>query len=124
MSSNPDPSSNPNRALGDPVARFRVWQYAMAAASHAPETADDRQNALLNLAALESANNDAVGVERTLREAIEAAPMYFKSHWLLAQVLELEGRIAEARTEAQAAFDRDGGKHAEVAATSERLRAR
>ncbi len=123
-SSNPNPSSNPNRAPGDAVARFRVWQYAMAAASHAPETADDRQNALLNLAALESANNDAAGVERTLREAIEAAPMYFKSHWLLAQVLELEGRIAEARTEAQAAFDRDGGKHAEVAATSERLRAR
>jgi O-antigen ligase len=116
--------SSPNRMPGDAMARFRVWQYAMAAAGHAPETADDRQNALLNLAALESANNDAAGVERTLREAIEAAPVYFKSHWLLAQVLELEGRTAEARTEAQAAFDRDGGKHAEVAATFERLRAR
>ncbi len=115
---------NGNRPQGDPVARFRVWQYAMAAASHAPETADDRQNALLNLAALESANNDAAGVERTLREAIQAAPMYFKSHWLLAQVLELEGRIPEARAEAQAAFDRDGGKHPEVAATWERLRPR
>jgi O-antigen ligase len=123
-SSNPNPSSNPNRAPADAVARFRVWQYAMAAASHAPETADDRQNALLNLAALESANNDAAGVERTLREAIEAAPMYFKSRWLLAEVLELEGRTAEARAEAQAAFDRDGGKHAEVAATWERLRTR
>jgi O-antigen ligase len=115
---------NGGRAPGDAVTRFRVWQYAMAAASHASETADDRQNALLNLAALESANNDAAGVGRTLREAIEAAPMYFKSHWLLAQVLELEGRTAEARAEAQAAFDRDGGKHAEVAATWERLQAR
>jgi O-antigen ligase len=115
---------NGGRAPGDAVTRFRVWQYAMAAASHASETADDRQNALLNLAALESANNDAAGVERTLREAIEAAPMYFKSHWLLAQVLELEGRTAEARAEAQAAVDRDGSKHAEVAATWERLRTR
>jgi hypothetical protein len=47
--------------------------------------------------------------------------MYFKSHWLLAQVLELEGRTAEARSEAQAAFDRDGGKHVEVTALWERL---
>ncbi len=108
----------------DPIARFRVWQYALAAARQAPETAEDRQNALINLAALQSTADDAGAVERTLREAIAAAPMYFKSHWLLAQVLELEGRTTEARAEAQAAFDRDGGKHAEVTALWERLRPR
>jgi len=108
----------------DPIARFRVWQYALAAARQAPETAEDRQNALINLAALQSTANDAGAVERTLRRAIAAAPMYFKSHWLLAQVLELEGRMEEARVEAQAAFDRDGGKHAEVTALWERLRPR
>jgi O-antigen ligase len=112
---------NANQPPADAVARFRIWQYAMAAASHASDTAEDRQNALLNLAALESSTNDASAVERTLREAILAAPMYYKSHWLLAQVLELEGRTAEARTEAQAAVARDGGKHPEVAATLERL---
>jgi hypothetical protein len=108
----------------DPFARLRVWQYALAAARQAPEDAEDRQNALINLAALQSATGDAIGVERTLRQAIAAAPMYFKSHWLLAQVLELEGRTTEARAEAQAAFDRDGGKHAEVSALWERLRPR
>jgi O-antigen ligase len=108
----------------DPIAGFRVWQYALAAARQAPETAEDRQNALINLAALQSTANDAGAVERTLRQAIAVAPMYFKSHWLLAQVLELEGRTAEAQAEAQAAFDRDGGKHAEVTALWERLRPR
>jgi O-antigen ligase len=109
---------------GDSNLRFRVWQDAISSASHAPETADDRQNALINLAAMQSGNNDAAGVERSLREAIAAAPMYFKSHWLLAQVLELEGRTEEARIEAQAAVDRDGGKHTEVMTTWERLRRR
>jgi hypothetical protein len=108
----------------DPIARFRVWQFALAAARQAPETAEDRQNALINLAALQSTTNDAGTVESTLRQAIAAAPMYFKSHWLLAQVLELEGRTAESQAEAQAAFDRDGGKHTEVTALWERLRPR
>jgi O-antigen ligase len=105
----------------DPIARFRVWQYALVAARQAPETAEDRQNALINLAALQSTGDDAGAVERTLRQAIAAAPMYYKSHWLLAQVLELEGLGTEARAEAQAAFDRDGGKHPEVTALWERL---
>jgi O-antigen ligase len=105
----------------DPIARFRVWQYALAAARQAPETAEDRQNALINLAALQSTGDDAGAVERTLRQAIAAAPMYYKSHWLLAQVFELEGLGTEARAEAQAAFDRDGGKHPEVTALWERL---
>jgi O-antigen ligase len=108
----------------DPIAGFTVWQYALAAARQAPETAEDRQNALINLAALQSTASDADAVERTLRRAVAAAPMYFKSHWLLAQVLELEGRTAAARAEARAAFDRDGGKHAEVTALWERLKPR
>jgi tetratricopeptide (TPR) repeat protein len=105
----------------DTAAGFRAWQYALAAARQAPEDAEDRQNALLNLAALQATLDDAGLVERTLRDAVAAAPMYFKSHWLLAQVLELEGRAAEARAEAEAAFDRDGGKHPEVTALWDRL---
>jgi O-antigen ligase len=108
-------------ARKDPSARFRAWQYALAAARQAPEDAEDRQNALLNLAALQATSDDAGLVERTLRDAVAAAPVYFKSHWLLAQVLELEGRIPEARAEAEAAFDRDGGKHPEVTALRDRL---
>jgi O-antigen ligase len=105
-----------------PLVRFRAWQGAMASASHAAETADDRQNALVNLAALQSPSGDAASVERTLRKAVAAAPMWYKPHWLLAQVLALEGRTADAQMEAQAAFDRDGGKHAEVTALRDRLR--
>jgi O-antigen ligase len=100
----------------------RVWAYAMASATRAPQTADDRQNALISLAALQSPSGDAAAVERTLREAVAAAPYWYKSHWLLAQVLALEGRTGDARAEAQAAVDRGGGKHPEVQATFDRLR--
>ncbi len=99
----------------------RAWVYAMASATRAPQTADDRQNALVSLAALQSPSGDAAAVERTLRQAIAAAPNWYKPHWLLAQVLMLKGRIAEARAEAEAAVDRDGGKHPEVVATLNRL---
>ncbi len=108
----------------DPKVRFRAWQSALASAAHAVATADDRQNALINLAAIQASVNDAPGVERSLREAIASAPMYYKPHWLLAEVLALEGRTEEARSEAQAAADRDGGKHREVTNTLERLRER
>jgi hypothetical protein len=100
------------------------WPEAIRDAAAAPETADDPQNALVNLAAFKATVNDSAGVEQSLRDAITAAPNWFKPHWLLAQVLELNGRMAEAKVEAQAAADRDGGKHVEVQQTLERIRAR
>jgi len=103
------------------VGNFAAWQDAMNCAAHAPETADDPQNALLNLAAMQAVSGDAATVEQTLRRAIDAASNWYKPHWLLAQVLEREGRMLEARTEARAAFDRDGGKHAEVRQTLDHL---
>ena len=103
------------------VGNFAAWQGAMSCAAHAPETADDPQNALLNLAALQAVSGDAATVEQTLRRAIDAAPNWYKPHWLLAQVLEREGRIEVARTEAAAAVERDGGKHPEVQRTLDRL---
>ena len=105
----------------DPVERLRVWQYGLAAARRAPATADDPQNALLNLAAFQANLNDAAAVEQSLREAVSAAPNWYKSHWLLAQVLAQQGRIAEARTEAGRAADLAGGKHPQVIDTRDRL---
>jgi O-antigen ligase len=102
----------------------KIWPDAIVAAATAPKTADDPQNALVNLAAFEATVNDAAGVEQTLRQAIAASPNWYKPHWLLAQVLELGGRMAEAKVEAQAAADRDGGKHPEVQQTLERVRSR
>jgi O-antigen ligase len=99
-------------------------QYALDAAQHAPATAEDRQNALVNLAAFYAAQNDPGGVELSLSQAIAAAPNWFKPHWLLAQVLELEGRKAEAEVQASAAVARDGGKHTEVTQVLERLQTR
>jgi hypothetical protein len=104
------------------VGTFAAMQAGFGCAVRAPETADDPQNALLNLAALQAVANDAAGVEKTLRRAIDSAPAWYKPHWLLAQVLAREGRIEEARAEAQAAMDRDGGKHWEVTETWNRLR--
>src|SRR5579872_1254216 len=113
-----------NAPAHDPVEHLRFWQYGFAAASHAPETADDPQNALLNLAAFQAGLNDAPGVEQNLRRAIAIAPEWYKPHWLLAQVLEQQGRSAEALSEAQAAAARDGAKHPEVAATLQHIRSR
>lgn len=104
------------------IPNQRARGYAMASALRATLTADDRQNALLNFAAFQSPYGDAAAVERTLRIAIDAAPNWYKPHWLLAQVLALEGRTAEAHTEAQAAIDRGGGRHPEVQATMDSLR--
>jgi O-antigen ligase len=103
------------------ISNERARVYAQASALRAAQTADDRQNALTNLAAFQSPSGDAAAVERTLRAAVAAAPNWYKSHWLLAQVLWLEGRIPEARAEAQAAVDRGGGRHPEVRATLDGL---
>jgi O-antigen ligase len=108
----------------DPVERLRVWRYGFTAATHAPESADDPQNALLNLAAFQANLNDAPAVEQTLRRAIAAAPNWFKPHWLLAQVLQQQGRLPEALKEARAAVDRCDVKHPEVIATLDLLEKR
>lgn len=98
-----------------------AMQYAIRAARHGPRSADDPQNAWVNLAAFEATIDDAHAVEQSLRRAIEAAPEWYKPRWLLAQVLAREGRMAEAAAEANAAFERDGGKHAEVERTRDQL---
>jgi hypothetical protein len=100
------------------------WNSALDAAEHAPATADDRLNAWVNLAAFQATHNDASAVEHSLRQAIAAAPNWFKPHWLLAQVLALEGRKTEAEAEAQAAVERNGGKTPEVTQVREQLRRR
>jgi tetratricopeptide (TPR) repeat protein len=101
-----------------------AWQYGLAAAQRAIVTADDRQNALVNLAAFYAAENNPAAVELCLRQAIAIAPNWFKPHWLLAQVLALEGRKQEAEAEALAAVERDGGKHPEVAQVMDHLHGR
>src|SRR5579875_3474733 len=87
----------------DPAARLLSWEAGLDAAKSAVQTADDRMNALVNLASFYAGQNDAGNVEKTLRAAIAAAPNWYKPHWLLSRVLAAEGRAAEARAEAQIA---------------------
>ena len=98
-------------------------QEALNAAVRATQTSEDRMNAWYNLAALNATRNDAGAVERSLRASIACAPNWFKPHWMLAQVLSGGGRLQEAETEALAAVDLDGGRHAEVNQTLDQIRA-
>ncbi|HEY6339955.1 MAG TPA: O-antigen ligase family protein [Bryobacteraceae bacterium] len=107
--------------LPDPASRLRAWKAAMAAARSAPDTADDPMNAFVNLASFYAGESDVVNVEKTLRASISAAPNWFKSHWLLAQILALEGQVPAAQAEARAAAERDGGRDAEVLQLVQRL---
>ena len=93
------------------------WQQALESGVRATRTADDRHNAWYQLASLYARQNKLADTERCLRQAIAAAPNWFKPHWILAQVLLAGHRREEARTEAALAADLDAGKNAEVVQT-------
>jgi hypothetical protein len=107
--------------LPDPASHLQAWKAAMEAARSAPATADDPMNAFVNLASFYAGESDVVNVEKNLRASISTAPNWFKSHWLLAQILALEGQVPAAQAEARAAAERDGGKDAEVLQLVQRL---
>ena len=65
--------------------------------------AEEPQNAWLNLAFFYGRQNDFPHTEQALRAAIQAAPNWYKPHWTLAQLLVKEGRLADARREAEVA---------------------
>jgi len=108
----------------DTVEALRRWQQALESGVRATKTADDPQNAWYNLSILFSQQNDFKQTERCLREAITSSPNWFKPHWMLAQLLLLEGRIAEARGEAELAADLNGGRDPEVGQTLDTIRAK
>ena len=97
-------------------------QEAIKAGIAATRTSEDRENAWYNLATLFAATNDPASVERSLRNAIAWAPNWFKPHWTLAQLLELENRHNQALVEAARALDLDAGHDLEVTETWKRLK--
>jgi O-antigen ligase len=101
----------------DPVSALRAWQQALESGKRATTTADDPYNAWYSLASLHARQNDFEPTERCLRAAIASSPNWFKPHWMLAQVLQIKGRRAEALAEATLAANLDGGKDPEVAKT-------
>jgi len=106
----------------EPRGRGQILSLAAEATFQATKSAEDPFNAWYTMAEVSAAENDAAGVESSLRRAIAANPRWFKPYWMLAQVLRLEGRAAEAADEAAAAADLDGGKHPEVAQTLAQIR--
>jgi hypothetical protein len=96
---------------------------ALVAAVRATRNAEEPQNAWLNLAFFYGRQNDFPHTEQTLRAAIQAAPNWYKPHWLLAQVLRVGGRLPEASVEAALAADLDGDKDPEVTRTLAEIRA-
>ncbi len=108
---------------GSPLPAALAGRQAMEAALRACSYPEQRQNAFYHLATLFASQNDAINTERSLRAAIAAAPNWFKPHWTLAKLLWMTGRRAEAEREAEAAVERDGDKHNEVAETLKEIRA-
>lgn len=107
-----------------PKLEMRVVAFGQArgAALRATQTAEDPFDAWYNLAILCGAQNNPACVERSLRQAIAADPMWFKPHWALARILRLTGRMEEAEREAARALELDGGKDSEVAQTYQEIR--
>jgi O-antigen ligase len=97
--------------------RKEAWREALAAGVRAVSDSEQRANAWYSLAMLFAAHNDQKSVERCLRNTIAWAPNWFKPHWALAQLLEIDHRYQEAVGEAATAVDRNGWKHPEVIVT-------
>jgi O-antigen ligase len=109
------------RRQRDLLPAVKAWQESVQAGLRAAQLAEDRHNAYYNLASLYGMINNHVHAERSLRSAIEVAPNWFKPHWMLAQVLKLNGKREEARREARAALERGGFKFPEVVETLQEL---
>ena len=96
-------------------------QEAFKAGIEATRISEDRGNAWYNLANLFAAANDPASVEHCLRNAIAWAPNWFKPHWTLAQLLDLENRHNQALSEAAQAVQLDAGHDPEVTETLKHL---
>jgi O-antigen ligase len=107
----------------DRAIRVEAFQQAGLAAQRAPQTTEAAFNAYYNLAAFYARENDFLHTEQNLRAAISHGPNWFKTHWMLAQVLQAASRLKEAETEAASAVALDGGKHPEVTSTLAHIRA-
>lgn len=106
----------------DPEQRARAWKEAFDAAVRATRTADDRQNAWYSLAAFQAGQNDFPGTERSLRNATQCSPNWFKAHWMLARFLHATGRLPEAEKEAERAAFLNAGKDPDVELTLNQVR--
>ena len=100
-----------------PLVRLQALAQAGTMGLLATRTAEDPFNAWYSAASLYASRGDAPHTELALRQAIAASPNWFKPHWALARLLEMQARGAEAQVEARIATDLAGGKFSEVPGT-------
>jgi O-antigen ligase len=105
------------RVQRDLPTAVKALQEAVQAGIRATQFAEDRANAFYSLANIYAVMNNSKDTEFSLRQAIQAAPNWYKPHWMLARMLSVQGRRAEAHAEADAAVNLGGGKHPEVRET-------
>jgi tetratricopeptide (TPR) repeat protein len=105
------------RVQRDLPTAVKALQEAVQAGIRATQFAEDRANAFYSLANIYAVMNNSKDTEFSLRQAIQAAPNWYKPHWMLARTLSLQGRRAEAQIEAETAVNLGGGKHREVRET-------
>jgi O-antigen ligase len=110
------------RTTPDFGVKSRGLREALNAALSATHGSEEMANAWYNLAGFLSMTHSPPDVERSLREAIDAAPNWYKPHWVLAQLLVTEHRLDDARHEAEIAVSCNG-KAPEVLYTLENIRA-
>jgi putative inorganic carbon (HCO3(-)) transporter len=101
----------------DVLSKLYFSQMAAESAAMAVQSPEQRQNGWYNLAELAATRGDGAALETSLRAAIAAAPNWFKPHWALARLLYSQGRIPEARAEAQRVAGLYDGADAEVSAS-------
>ena len=92
----------------------QAWTASAAASTRAERTDDNAAAAAFQSALLAIGRNDAAGAEARLRDAVSAAPHWYKPHLLLSQLVRFSGRIAESDAEARLALDLAGESHGVV----------
>ena len=103
---------NLSQQVTDPASKALALAQAIQAA-RLVHTSDDPASAWYNLALFDSLTGDSQAVERDLRCAIDARRNWYKPHWALAQLLQMQGRPDAARQRMLAA-SLAGGKHPEI----------
>ena len=99
-------------------------QQTMRASSKALKSSDDLANAWYSLSMLSAAQNEPVWTRRSLEEAIQVSPNWFKPHWALARFLWQTGSRELAASEATRAAFLDSNRDPEVVETASQLTAR
>jgi O-antigen ligase len=104
--------------------RRSAWETAEDAAMHASSSLEDRANAMFNTAALFWSAGDLAHAEAAVASTIDCAPHWYRPHWLHAELLLAENRVAAAGNEIETALGLAGKEATLMQDTVIRFRSR